>query len=197
MPHQPRVTNDRRPVADHGEIEGVSQVSVLGALTDQRTRFLSFVRRRVESPEIAEDILQTSYLRATEHVAELREETRAVAWFYRLLRNAVIDHYRRTAVSSKLLAQELPLDRPAEPVRRSTPCPCTTRELAHLKTDYAHALENVEMDGMSVQAFAAHEKIAPGTASVRLHRARKALAARLKIACGPCSGEGCFDCTCV
>lgn len=165
-------------------------------LSDKRPSFLSFVRKRVDSAATAEDLLQAAYLRAIEHLGELRNERRADAWFYRLLRNAIIDHYRGTATAAKVLIEEAPLDRPVEAVPSLNTCPCATRELARLKTDYARALEEVEMDGMPVQVFASQQRIAPGTASVRLYRARKALASRLQIVCGSCSGEGCFDCTC-
>jgi RNA polymerase sigma factor (sigma-70 family) len=165
-------------------------------LSDGRASFLAFLRKRVDSAATAEDLLQTAYLRAIEHLADLRDERRANAWFYRLLRNAIIDHYRRAATAAKVLVEETPLDRPLEPARYPNTCPCATRELNRIKTDYARALEDVEMDGMPVQVFASQERIAPGTASVRLYRARKALASRLQIICGSCSGEGCFDCTC-
>jgi len=165
-------------------------------LSDKRGSFLAFVRKRTDSFEIAEDLLQAAYLRAFEHLAELRDERRAEAWFYRLLRNAIIDHYRRAATAAKVLAEEASLDRPVEFVRSPNTCPCATRELNRLKTDYARALEDIEMDGIPVQIFASNERIAPGTASVRLHRARKALASRLHTICGSCSGPGCFDCTC-
>jgi RNA polymerase sigma factor (sigma-70 family) len=165
-------------------------------LSDERASFLAFLRKRVDSAATAEDLLQAAYLRAIEHLSELRDERRADAWFYRFLRNAIIDHYRRAATAAKVLVEEAPLDRPVEPVRSPNTCPCATRELNRIKTDYARALEDVEMGGMPVQVFASQERIAPGTASVRLYRARKALASRLLIICGSCSGQGCFDCTC-
>ena len=165
-------------------------------LTDKRASFFAFVRKRVDSAEKAEDLLQSVYLRALEHVTELRDERSADAWFFQMVRNAIVDHYRRTASVAKGLVEDAPLDHPVEPIRHPNTCPCATRELAHLNTTYAHALEDVEMDGMPVQVFASNEKIAPGTASVRLHRARKALATRLNTICGSCAGAGCFDCTC-
>jgi RNA polymerase sigma-70 factor (ECF subfamily) len=170
--------------------------SVFQHLTDKRASFFAFLRKRVDSLETAEDLLQAAYLHAIEHLKELRDERRADAWFYRLLRNAIIDHYRRAATAAKVLVQETTLDRSVEPLRPANPCPCAIRELARLKASYARALEEVEMDGMSVQVFASNKKIAPGTASVRLHRARRALASRLQTICGSCSGEGCFDCIC-
>jgi DNA-directed RNA polymerase specialized sigma24 family protein len=165
-------------------------------LSDRRASFLTFVRKRVDSVEKAEDLLQSAYLRALEHLPELRDEGRADAWFYRLLRNAIIDHYRRTAAAARVFVEDAPLHGPAEPILRPNTCPCATRELGHLNPNYSHALEDVEMYGMPVQIFASNEKIAPGTASVRLHRARKALAWRLHTVCGSCAGAGCFDCTC-
>jgi RNA polymerase sigma-70 factor (ECF subfamily) len=170
--------------------------AVLRTLASQRSHFLSFIRRRVDPSEFAEDILHASYVRAAEHVDELREQRRAVAWFYRLLRNAIVDHYRRSATVAKVLTGELPVDQPTDPIRHLNTCPCATRELAHLNKKYARALEEVEMGGLSVQSFAANQKIEPGTASVRLHRARRALASRLEAICGSCSGAECFDCTC-
>ena len=184
-------------ISDQGsELASEDSRRVFQHLSDKRTPFLAFVRKRVDSAATAEDLLQAAYLRAIEHLAELRDERRADAWFYRLLRNAIIDHHRRTATAAKVLVEDAAFDRPVEPVRSPNTCPCATRELSRLKTDYARALEDVEMDGMPVQVFASQEGIAPGTASVRLHRARKALASRLQIVCGSCSGEGCFDCTC-
>jgi RNA polymerase sigma-70 factor (ECF subfamily) len=183
-------------MTEHKENRPHPEMLVLRALTEGRARFLAFLRRRVQSPEIAEDILHASYIRAIKHVHELQDEIRADSWFYRLLRNAVVDHHRRSAVSSKVVVAEMPADLAIQSVQQTKTCPCATRELTRLRGDYARALEQVEMDGMPVQAFAAKEGIAPGTASVRLHRARKALAERIQAACGPCAGEGCFDCTC-
>jgi len=63
-------------------------------LVDSHRRFLAFLERRVESRAVAEDILQSAFVRGLERGAELRDDENVVAWFYRVLRNAVIDHYR-------------------------------------------------------------------------------------------------------
>jgi len=70
-------------------------------LVDSHRQFLSFLEKRVESRAVAEDILQSAFVRGLERGGELRDEESAVAWFYRVLRNAVIDHYRtkRTLIS--------------------------------------------------------------------------------------------------
>lgn len=177
-------------------LTGESSRRVFQHLSDRRAYFFAFVRKRVDSVEKAQDLLQSAYLRAIEHLPALRDERRADAWFYQVLRNAIIDHYRRTATAARVLAADAPLEGPVEPILRPNTCPCASRELSRLNMNYARALEDVEMDGMPVHLFASNEKIAPGTASVRLHRARKALASRLYTICGSCAGAGCFDCTC-
>jgi RNA polymerase sigma-70 factor (ECF subfamily) len=60
----------------------------LDQLIAQRHRFLAFVQRRVSDYELAEDILQSAYLRAFEHRDDFKPTESAVAWFYRLLQNS-------------------------------------------------------------------------------------------------------------
>src|SRR6476469_5900124 len=64
--------------------------------------FLAFLERRVESRAAAEDILQSAFARGLERGAGVEEE-KVVAWFYRVLRNAVIDHYRQRSTSAKAM----------------------------------------------------------------------------------------------
>ena len=68
-------------------------------LVDSHRQFLAFLQTRVESRAAAEDILQSAFVRGLERGADVRDEESAVAWFYRILRNAVIDHYRHRAAT--------------------------------------------------------------------------------------------------
>jgi RNA polymerase sigma-70 factor (ECF subfamily) len=174
---------------------GSSSQHLVERLSAKRADFLRFVRQRVESLEVAEDILQASYLRAIEHLEELRDERRVEAWFYRFLRNAVVDHYRRSAVNREVSVEQPPRE-PQQPPPARTFCQCAVRELTNIRKEYSQALETVEMQDVPVHTYAGRERITPGNASVRLHRARKALAQRIQLVCGPCTGAGCFDCRC-
>lgn len=75
---------------------------VVETLVANHRRFLSFLEKRVESREAAEDILHDAFIRGLDS-ASLREADSAVAWFYRALHNAVIDHYRRRAAEARAL----------------------------------------------------------------------------------------------
>jgi RNA polymerase sigma-70 factor (ECF subfamily) len=170
---------------------------VLLALVDNHARFLAFLQRRVASREEAEDILQSAFVRSLERGATLRSEESATAWFYRLLRNALVDHYRRRDVEKRALAELRTASEPAEDadLLRAV-CECVASLAETLKPEYALALRRVEVEGASLRVFADEQGITPNNAGVRLHRARLALRRQLVKSCGTCATHGCLDCPC-
>jgi len=109
----------------------------------------------------AEDILQEGFGRAAGRIEDLRDGDSATAWFFRILRNAVVDHYRRNAASQRTLeafGRELEVAQPGTDVHDAV-CECVTRLTATLRPEYAEALERVEVEGVSVSAFAAKKGI--------------------------------------
>ena len=65
--------------------------------------FRGFVQRRLNDPAVADDIVQDSLLRAMQAAPELRDADALLPWFYRILHNAVTDHYRRGDVAGRAL----------------------------------------------------------------------------------------------
>ena len=160
-------------------------------------RFLNFLVSKVDSRATAEDILQSAYVKAMEHGHELRSEESTVAWFYRILRNAVTDNFRRRSAqiaAHQSFAAEAPLT--YGPELKATVCACIEDVIQDLKPEYRHAIEEVDLGGLSVQDFAKRESTTANNASVRLHRARKDVAKRLAEVCGICAEHKCIDCTC-
>ncbi len=172
---------------------------VLEALVASHREFLAFVERRVGDRALAEDLLQEAFVRSIEKLGDLREESSARAWFYRTLRNAVIDHGRRRGVADKrlaALAAELDPDGAGTPELERVVCACVARLAGTLKPEYAEALRRIEIDGIPVVEFARESGISESNAGVRVHRARAALRREVSRACGTCAEHGCFDCTC-
>ena len=172
----------------------------VASLLAQRQQFLRFVERRVSSPALAEDILQSAYMRALEHGAELRAQESSTAWFYRLLRNAVIDFYRRRTVEDRALeewARELDMEVAPNDLTQDVVCGCIVGVLPSLKASYAEIVQKVDLEEEPLESFARRVGITVGNAGVRIHRARKALKQRLVEACGTCSLSGCLKCDCV
>lgn len=173
---------------------------VLPLLLENHARFLAFLERRVGSRDEAEDILQEAFVRSIGRTDALRTPESATAWFYRVLRNALIDHHRREGTRSRAFIQlaaeskdeAAALDQELEAMA----CACITALVDTLKPEYGAALRRVDLDGLSVRRFAEETGITPGNAGVRLHRAREALRRQLARSCGTCLSHSCLDCTC-
>jgi RNA polymerase sigma factor (sigma-70 family) len=171
----------------------------LDQLIAQRKRFLAFVQRRVPDYEVAEDILQTAYLRAVEHRDDFKPNESAVAWFFRLLRNAVIDNYRRHASRKKALAawtHELETSAQLSAEVQNEICECLGDLLEGLKPEYSEVLRAVDIGEQRVQDFAEQHRLSVSNAGVRVYRARAALRKQLLQMCATCAEHSCLNCTC-
>ncbi|RKG98363.1 sigma-70 family RNA polymerase sigma factor [Corallococcus sp. CA053C] len=171
----------------------------LGALLRHHHAFLAFLTPRVGSQEAAREVLQAAFVKGLEEGGSLREEQSAVAWFYRLLRNALVDAHRRARredSARESLARELPLSTEDATALETKVCGCVAGLADTLKPEYAQAVRRVDLEGVGVASFAQEAGISPNNAAVRLHRARQALGRRLVELCGHCCAEGCVDCAC-
>ena len=172
---------------------------VLSALVGNHREFLAFLQRRLGDRALAEDILQEAFVRGIDKLGALEQNESATAWFYRILRNAVIDHHRRRASADRKLeafAQEL--DQHIEPQGelKGAVCRCVGKLAETLKPEYADALRRVEVDGLTVKDYASEAGISSNNAAVRVFRAREALRKQVSKSCGTCADHGCLDCTC-
>lgn len=173
--------------------------AVVEQLVNSHRQFLSFLEKRVESRAVAEDILQSAFVRSLERGAELRDEESAVAWFYRVLRNATIDHYRHRAAKERAnegWAREFATAETPTPEMHSEICRCVLSLVETLKPEYRDALRVIDVEEGSLNDLAEKTGITPGNAAVRVHRARQALRKQVTSACGTCAEHGCVECHC-
>ena len=176
---------------------GLSQ-EAMQLLVDGHRQFLAFLEKRVESRDVAEDILQAAFVRGLERGSEVRDEGSVVAWFYRVLRNAVVDHYRSRASSERAQegwAREFAPQEASVEIEREI-CECVLGLVDTLKPEYRNALKIVDLGEASLNDLAERAGITPGNAAVRVHRAREALRKQVRAACGSCAEHGCLDCRC-
>jgi RNA polymerase sigma-70 factor (ECF subfamily) len=168
-------------------------------LLENHERFLAFVERRVGSKEEAEDILQEAFVRSLDRASSLRDSASATAWFYRVLRNAMTDHFRRQQSRGRAisrLATEADPPTSADEELEEVVCACVLSLVDTIKPEYGAAIRRVDLDGMSVRDYAEEAGITPSNAGVRLHRAREALRKQVARTCGTCLEHECLDCTC-
>ena len=127
-------------------------------------------------PVLADDAAQESALRLLDRVAAYDPARPFEPWLRTLVRHVCVDHQRRAARRR----EDQPVDRAARP---------TTERALDLRRSTSHvfdALEQlsegqravwiaVELEGRSAAELAAELGIAPSTARVQLHKARRAL----------------------
>lgn len=169
---------------------------VIATLVANHREFLAFVQRRVGDRALAEEILQDAFVRGMANEKDVREN--AVGWFYRLLRNAVVDAQRRRAAAARRLdafAQEPGAAQADEELERVV-CKCVGELASTLKPEYASALRRIDVEGVAVKDYAAEMGISTSNAGVRVFRAREALRNRVARSCGTCADHGCLDCSC-
>ena len=177
--------------------KSLSPEAIAQLVASHRT-FLAFLERRVESREAAEDILQAAFTRGLERGAGVDDE-KVVAWFYRVLRNAVIDHYRQRSTSGRAVeawGREFTDRQEPEAELHQEICQCVSALMAGLKPEYRDALRIVDLEDGKLNDLAAQTGITAENAAVRVHRARKALRRQVERACGTCADHGCLDCQC-
>ena len=171
--------------------------AIFTQLLDHRSQLLAYVRKKISNRELAEDVLQESLLKALRSAPELRDENKILPWFYRILRNAIIDVYRHSNVEATYRATTIADQEPAHtPEDEAVLCACFRELLPTLKPEYAELIERMDLSDSDPAEVAHRLGISRNNLKVRWHRARQALRERLEESCRLCARHGCMDCDC-
>lgn len=171
----------------------------VAALLENHRAFLRYLERRVGDRSIAEDILHDAFAKVIARPDQAPTDEAVVPWFYRTLRNAAIDQFRRRGASDRAheaFARELEAHETPTPEVEGEICACVSRLASTLKPEYAEALQAIEVGGTPVKVFAEQRGLSSSNAAVRVFRAREALKKRVTESCGTCAEHGCVNCTC-
>ena len=172
----------------------------IDTLVENHRVFLAYLERRVGDRALAEDILQEAFARVVARPEQAPDDEGIVPWFYRTLRNAAIDQFRRRGAAGRAyeaFARELEGSETPSSEMEAEICACVSRLATTLKPEYAEALQAIEVGGTPVKTFAAQKGLSAGNAAVRVFRAREALKKRVVESCGTCAEHGCADCSCM
>ena len=159
--------------------------------------FTAFARSRLGDPHLAEDVVQESLIKALGAANPPSDDAGTVTWFYRILRNSIIDLHRRRAAGTTALgklARQIPETPDASDEK--VLCQCIRRLLPGMPESYRVLLERIDLGGEDAAGIAAELGIARSHLNVRLHRARGHLRELLKRNCRACARHGCLDCDC-
>jgi RNA polymerase sigma-70 factor (ECF subfamily) len=133
------------------------------------------------SPDVAEDILQLSFIKAYQHLAEVRG--RFDAWVFRIVANGCKDwlkNIRRSHLSYEEDDQPSALATPDEELDRSELRSDLDVALAALPASLREAFIMKHVEGRSYEEMADLLGTTVGALKMRVHRAREALQALLE-----------------
>jgi RNA polymerase sigma-70 factor (ECF subfamily) len=150
-----------------------------------------FVRRRINDPHHADDVVADVMLRIHQNLAALDDHERVTAWVFRITRNAITDHYRRTGRRREVLAAEIDPDVDPSADAWLDDQEATLSELAAcirplvdaLPSDYRRALELTDFEGRTQADAARLEGISLSGMKSRVQRGRRQFATLVKQCC--------------
>lgn len=166
-------------------------------LLEQRAKLLAYIRGKVPDPDLAEDVLQDSLLKALQAAPDLRDEERFIPWFYRILNNGIMDVYRRRRIEATYRIQPSKKEEPyVPPEDAANLCTCIWDVIPTLKPEYAELIMELELLDGDPARVAERLGITRNNLKVRRHRARRVLRQRLEEICRSCAVHGYPDCSC-
>ncbi|MGV3708405.1 MAG: RNA polymerase sigma factor [Gemmatimonas sp.] len=133
------------------------------------------------SPDVAEDILQTSFIKAYHHLGEVRG--RFDAWLFRIVANGCKDwlkNIRRTHLSYEEDDQPSGYATPEEDLDRTELRTDLDYALSQLAPSLREAFIMKHVEGRSYEEMADLLSTTVGALKMRVHRAREALQALLE-----------------
>lgn len=166
---------------------------LLLGLARRRDEFLKFLRSRTPPDIEPEDVFQQALVIATRKIGQVREADRVNAWFFKILRNVAADEYARWRFREEKMQQ---LEETDVPLVEPLFCTCSLKLMETLPDAYADVLRRIDIGEETIEEVARATATTTNNVTVRLHRARKALRARLLEVCGTTSLRACLDCAC-
>ena len=139
---------------------------------DYHDKLLGFIRSRVESVDVAEDILQDVFIKIQKSLLTLQDTERMESWIYRIVRNAVIDHYRARKAFEEVPQSLAAPEQDEEEQARYEISACLVPMIATLPAPYRDALRLSEIDGLKQKQVAEALGLSLSGAKSRVQRGR-------------------------
>ena len=146
----------------------------------QRVRVLSYLTRMLGDRNLAEDLLQETFLRLCRFAPQLRSDTELCPWLLTVARNLCRSHFRRAALDSerqRVLAAHTPAA-PVSPFEALSGSELQQRlswALSQLPFDQRELLILLGVEGLPSETVAKLLCVSPEALRQRLSRARKQL----------------------
>ena len=151
----PLTPGDPSPALERARpVTRANEAELTSIYEERRGELFAFLVGMIRDADIAEDLLQDTFLRLIREARAGRMPDEVRPWLYRTAANAAIDRSRRGAVLGRLLPRLLSRDEPSRPeieVLRSERDAELNAALAHLASDRRAALL------LAARGFSGHE----------------------------------------
>jgi RNA polymerase sigma-70 factor (ECF subfamily) len=136
-------------------------------------QLLGFIKKRVQNPLDAEDILQDIFIKIHLNIEHLNQKDCLATWVYRITRNAIIDFYRKEKKNSSLEQIEVE-DVQESLVEQPDFCfaKCLMPLVKELPPKYQEAFIKTKLEGMSQKEYAQELGLSYSGAKSRVQRSK-------------------------
>ena len=142
----------------------------------------SFLLQRVSDDQVADDLLQETFVRIHRKLGELDDVQRINSWVFQIARNLVIDHYRSKSRAALELADELEANNDGANLNELV-AGWLPQMISQLPDTYREAVELYELQGVSQQEIADKLGLSLSGAKSRVQRGREKLKETLLDCC--------------
>ncbi len=177
----------------------VSRRDAEAKLIEGRNKFLGFLRKRLNSPQDAEDVFQDFCVKVLRNHSSIKSGERLDAWLGMTLRHALTDHYRRRATrnsGAEAYANEVLILGPDTDNLDNPACKCVSAALQKLEPGQADLLTRLDLQDEPRKEVAADLKVSLNALGVRVHRIRVALKKKIAEICPTCGDGDFMRCDC-
>ena len=138
--------------------------------------------QRVSDEQVAEDLLQETFVRIHSKLGEIDDAQRINAWVFQIARNLVVDHYRLKSRAALELANDLEANND-EATMNELVAGWLPPMISQLPDKYGEAVELYELEGVPQQEIAEKLGLSLSGAKSRVQRGREKLKEMLHDCC--------------
>lgn len=155
----------------------------------------TLVKKIVKNPDLEDEVLQESLLRALTSKSALKDKSKLTSWFISIIKHTLMDIYRQSSKDKKL-STALKTEPQINKKEEDSLCSCIGKMIKSLDQKDATLLTKLDLQNQSTTDTAKFLNISLNTLKVRRHRARKKLKEALIRTCKPKDGQPCIECEC-
>lgn len=162
---------------------GITSASDLdAAFRSLQDKLRGFVRKRVRSPEVTDDLVQDVFAKAVKAIESGRVPANLAGWLYAAARTTIVDHYRSRREGEIELSDDLATAE-SDPSLERELSDCLRPLAASLPARYRDTLLRTDFDGRTMGSVAAEDGVSLSAVKSRASRARALLKSKLLECC--------------